>query len=90
MDRATPRQVEVLRLTCRGLSAAETGALLCIAPDTVRNTLTQLYRKLREAGCGSPGETNKAAWYCYWLGVSDAAAILPEPTDEPIRRADQL
>lgn len=42
----TPREQEVLRLMCAGLSSREIAVKLCISPSTVKTHLTNIYKKL--------------------------------------------
>jgi pimeloyl-ACP methyl ester carboxylesterase len=46
LSELTPREQEVLRLMARGLSNDQIGERLVIAPKTVRNYATRIYRKL--------------------------------------------
>ena len=42
----TPRESEVLRLIARGLTNSEIASELCISKDTVKNHVSNMYRKL--------------------------------------------
>lgn len=42
----TARERQVLELICRGLSDPEIGGILGLSPNTIRNHVAALYRKL--------------------------------------------
>jgi DNA-binding NarL/FixJ family response regulator len=41
----SPREIEVLRLTGRGMDRSDVGSALCISPGTVRTHLDNIYSK---------------------------------------------
>ena len=43
----TGRERQVLELICRGLSDAEIAEMLSLSPNTIRNHVAALYRKLQ-------------------------------------------
>jgi DNA-binding NarL/FixJ family response regulator len=78
MDRLTPRQIEALRLRCRGLSAAQIAERLGVSHNVVKYHLGEAYETLAVGSLGSkraePGA--KDAWACYLLGLADSGRVL--------------
>jgi DNA-binding NarL/FixJ family response regulator len=77
VDTLTPRQAEVLRLRCAGLTGVQIGERLFICSTTVKNHLTAAYERMG-IDRGVPGHpavpVAKEAVACYWLGWTDARA----------------
>jgi two-component system, NarL family, nitrate/nitrite response regulator NarL len=70
----TARESEILRFGARGYSIRQTARLLGIAPKTVENIQTRLFRKL--------GVRNRAGA----VAVGNALGLLPTPAPAPGRR----
>jgi DNA-binding NarL/FixJ family response regulator len=71
----TARESDILRFGARGCSIRQTARLLGIAPKTVENIQTRLFRKL--------GVRNRAGA----VAVANALGLLPATTPTPRRRA---
>jgi two-component system, NarL family, nitrate/nitrite response regulator NarL len=71
----TARESDILRFGARGCSIRQTARLLGIAPKTVENIQTRLFRKL--------GVRNRAGA----VAVANALGLLPPATPTPRRRA---
>jgi DNA-binding NarL/FixJ family response regulator len=71
----TARESDILRFGARGCSIRQTARLLGIAPKTVENIQTRLFRKL--------GVRNRAGA----VAVANALGLLPPTTPTPRRRA---
>lgn len=76
LRRLTPRQIEVLRISCLGKTGVEIGAALFISDQTVKNHLTNIYDTLGIHG-GSPGR-----YACWLLGLADATTVLPQTSGD--------
>lgn len=83
MPKLSPRQLEVLRMRCRGMTGVQIAWRLSISPCTVKSHLTDVYR-LMGVFVGS-----KDAWACYLLGMADATCVLPGRAIDGARR-DQV
>lgn len=76
----TPREVDVLASTARGLTNTETAAALAVHPQTVKNHLTNIRRKLKV-------KTTIAAFAAVGWTVVDPG-VPPERRSAVPRRAD--
>jgi DNA-binding NarL/FixJ family response regulator len=74
----TARESDILRFGARGFSIRQTARLLGIAPKTVENIQTRLFRKL--------GVRNRVGA----VAVANAFGLLPATTPTPARQADPM
>lgn len=71
-DTLSRREQEVAQCKCQNLSSKEIGDVLFISPSTVKNTLTNVYRKLemdRNRSRISPNGGAAQGFMCWQLGV---------------------
>lgn len=63
----TEREFQTLLAVCHGRSNAEAADRLCVQPQTVKNHLTNVYRKLAQSGAVPPNRPRCKTSACVWL-----------------------
>lgn len=63
----TEREFQALLAVCHGRSNADAAERLHIQPQTVKNHLTNVYRKLAQSGAVPPDRARCKTSACVWL-----------------------
>lgn len=80
----TPRQSEVLALSCAGLTYAQIGARLGIAEQTVKNHVSAIVDRVLGDGHGA----GSMRFACYLFGMARASGVLDPDGTAPLRPGD--